>query len=126
MAEDDGGDDDDDDELPCVDHDPLNEGAVGKMSITILVNLTITKMLHTNYSARASAAKVALGHILKFHHRLQVSAHPTYRYKILLRCCRHVCVNFFWILLKMSHRVPALQKSKHPLSLGKNIHFYLK
>ena len=30
MDEDDGGDDDDD-ELPCVDHDPLNEGAVGKM-----------------------------------------------------------------------------------------------
>ena len=30
MAEDDD-DDDDDDELPCVDHDPLNEGAVLKV-----------------------------------------------------------------------------------------------
>ena len=27
MAEEGGGDE----ELPCVDHDPLNEGAVGKM-----------------------------------------------------------------------------------------------
>jgi hypothetical protein len=35
MADDDDDDDDDDCKLPCVDHGPLNEGAVGKKDLNV-------------------------------------------------------------------------------------------
>ena len=46
MAKDDDGDDD---ELPCVDHDPLNEGAVLKRPVRVI------KVNHANRTIKAPA-----------------------------------------------------------------------